>query len=153
VLISSIALLEIWGRSSLPLAENIMVKRDRIITFNPNDDISYVIQTLSKKNISGAPVVDLEDKIIGIVSELDIIELVKKSEIENRGIEFIEKMKVSEIMMKDIITASPKATLTDLVSYMSKKDVNRIPIVDKHKKLLGLVTRDDLLRGIYNQIE
>jgi len=139
----------------MPLAEDIMVKRDRVIVFHPDDDISYVAQTFSKKNISGSPVVDLEDRVIGVVSELDIIELVKKCDIKSlSGIKgFMEKTKVAEVMTKNVVTASPKVSLTELADLMSKKDVNRIPIVDKNRKLLGLVTRDDLLRGVYSQIE
>ncbi|MCP8305484.1 MAG: CBS domain-containing protein [archaeon] len=139
----------------MPLAEDIMVKRDRVVTFHPDDDVSYVAQTFYKKNISGSPVVDLEDRLIGVISELDIIELVKKSKIErlSQAKGFMEKTKVSEIMTKKVFTASPKASLTELAGLMFKKDVNRIPIVDKNGKLLGLVTRDDLLRGVYSQIE
>lgn len=139
----------------MPLAEDIMVKKDRVVTFHTHDDISYVAQTFYKKNISGAPVVDLEDRPIGVVSELDIIESVKKSRIEklSQAKGLMEKTKVSEIMTKKVVTASPDASLTELADLMFKKDVNRIPIVDKNGKLLGLITRGDLLRGVYSQIE
>lgn len=58
-------------------------------------------------------------------------------------------MKVQDIMSKTIMSASSDATFRELWKLISKRHINAIPIVDKKKTLLGLVTKEDLLQALY----
>ncbi len=58
-------------------------------------------------------------------------------------------MKVREIMSSGIITAGPDTTFQELWKLIIKRRINALPIVDKKKQLIGLVTKDDLLGALY----
>lgn len=58
-------------------------------------------------------------------------------------------MKVHMVMSAGITTASPDATVRDLWKLLFAKHINCIPVVDKKKKLLGIITKEDLLKALY----
>ena len=58
-------------------------------------------------------------------------------------------MKVHEIMSQGVVTVAAEATFKDLWKLIFRRHINAIPVVDKKKHLLGLVTKDDLLKSLY----
>ena len=148
-----------------------IMKKD-IITFNPDDTIKQVSEKLSKNNISGAPVVD-NGKLVGIISELDIIGHIRKTSkeydmvfiptsITNFGIiDFkdvdiknideaylkVSETPVSKLMKRDIISTKPEELAKNAATLMVDNKINRIPVVDD-EKLVGIVTRGDIIKGV-----
>ncbi|WP_135605989.1 CBS domain-containing protein [Methanococcoides sp. NM1] len=141
-----------------------------VIVCSPEDSISSVAQLLKKEDISGVPVVSASN-VMGIVSEGDLLKLL---EIPEHGglwlpspFEVIEipireliswedtkKMlsdvgskPVSEIMEKDIFTVSLESSVEDASRLMTKHKVNRLPVLDDDK-LVGIITRGDIIRGL-----
>lgn len=62
-------------------------------------------------------------------------------------------MKVADVMSRDIVTVTLDTPYRDLWKTIFKKHVNAMPVVDKQKKLLGIITREDLLEPIYPQYQ
>ena len=62
----------------------------------------------------------------------------------------ISQIKVSDIMIRDIITTSPNAEIIDVLRLMIEKDVNRVPVLEKGV-LVGIVTRGDIIFSIYKR--
>ncbi|SES64755.1 CBS domain-containing protein [Methanococcoides vulcani] len=141
-----------------------------VIVCSPEDSISSVAQLLKKEDISGVPVVSASN-VMGIVSEGDLLKLL---EIPEHGglwlpspFEVIEipireliswedtkKMlsdvgskPVSDIMEKDIFTVSLESSVEDASRLMTKHKVNRLPVLDGDK-LVGIITRGDIIRGL-----
>lgn len=154
----------------------IMVKeamqRD-VIKFKDVDTISYVANVLREKKISGAPIVDEDNKVIGIVSEgdimrlievhtpninlilpapLDLIELPVRMRLEldelAEGVAKAASVLVGEIMTKEVFTARGDFSISDAASLMDKHDVNRLPVVDGNDKLTGIITRGDIIGAL-----
>jgi CBS domain-containing protein len=107
----------------------ITVKKDMVLT--------DAIALLLRWHISAMPVVDNEDKIVGIVSEIDLVNLTFDG---NAGDTIVE-----EVMVTNIVSFSQDAKLADLVQTFLKKHLRRVPIIDKGK-VVGIVSRRDILR-------
>ncbi len=149
-------------------AKDIMTKD--VITVKKDHTVNQVIEILMDKNISGVPVVNDEDQVIGIVTEGDLIYRSKKLEIPRyftildsyifldntkKMEEQIRKMvgyRVEDIMTKDVIVVDKEDTLEEIATVMTKKSVNRVPVV-ADAKLVGIVTRRDIIRAYASSME
>lgn len=150
------------------------VMTTEVIAFKPIDKIRSVTEILIKRNISGAPVIDKQKKVIGVISEADIMNLtatiplpeidldpfnpfsifslishmrkVKKlpEEIEKQCKTLFEGS-VSDVMSKKPVTVSLDDSISDVARIMHKNDFNRLPVVDDDGKLIGIIARADVI--------
>jgi IMP dehydrogenase len=102
-----------------------------VVTIRPSDKISEAIDLMQKKSISGLPVVDDMGSLIGILTRRDV-NFADSADI------------VSSVMTKDVISAEPEVTIEEAKKIMNKQKVEKLPVVDSNKKLLGLVTIKDV---------
>ena len=86
------------------------------------------------------PVTDKNGKVVGIVTELDLLSAVAD------GKELV-KTTVEEIMSPDVVTVSPETPVTEVVKIMRDNNLLRVPVV-KETKLVGIVSRSDILRSL-----
>ncbi len=146
----------------------------QVITVLETDTIRDATITLAVDELSGAPVIDDDYHLCGIISEMDILNLIMKYEaalklespvlhllafpmdakfddpkLESAATKF-SQTKVSEIMTKDVITCTPDAEVVDVLALMLEKDVNRVPVLEKGV-LVGIVTRGDIIFSIYKR--
>ncbi len=144
-----------------------------VIKFHVDDKITDIAQILRENKISGAPIVDKDNKVIGIVSEGDIMRLLEVHSprinlILPSPLDWIElpiRMKyefdeiaedmnraasvhISEIMTKKVITTKEDDDISDAAQLMDTHSVNRLPVVDDEGKLIGIVTRGDLISAL-----
>jgi len=130
--------------------EEIMTKDVKIV--KPEDNLRNALDVLSEYMITGIPVLE-NDKLVGIISEADIIKVMdvrkildaKKDEIK---LSELERIKVKDIMSKDVIVITERELITDASELMYKHHVNRLPVLNEKKKLIGIVTKEDIIRGI-----
>ena len=108
-----------------------------VVTAKKNMVLTDVIALLLRWHISAMPVVDDEDRMVGIVSEIDLVNLTFDGNAADTTVE--------EVMVTDIVSFGPDAQLADLVQSFSKKHLRRVPIIDKGK-VVGIVSRRDILR-------
>jgi len=144
------------------LAKDIMTKE--VITVKQDNTIEEVIKLVLEHNISGLPVVDEDNKVIGIITEGDLIYRSKKLHIptfftlldsyiflENpKNLEEqLKKMtgyKVKDVMTEDVIAVDHEETIEEIATIMSRKNINRIPVL-KEGKLVGIVSRRDIIKA------
>lgn len=142
-----------------------------VITCKPGDPVSKLVELLKKHHISGMPVVDNE-KVVGIVSETDMLKLFQTPEVSSdmflpspfeiiempirsvirfeefkRSLEDIRMKPVRDIMKKKIYSVSPDISLEEASGMMVKYDVNRLPVIE-NGKLVGILVRSDIIRGL-----
>ncbi len=89
---------------------------------------------------SGMPVTDETGNVIGVITELDLLEAVLK------GKELV-RITAGDIMSKEVITANEATTAKELIKIMAEKSIVRLPITNKEGKLVGIVARCDLLKS------
>jgi len=141
----------------------------KIIYCYENDNLYTAIKKLLKYNISGMPVVDKSKKLKGIISITDIINFLSKKVIK-REIKkslwefslfifkqffersFLEKVKINlleekvkNIMKRDVITIEEGKTVGEAIEMMKKYDISRL-IVTRNSKVVGIITKTDILR-------
>ncbi|MHB8170612.1 MAG: CBS domain-containing protein [Thermincolia bacterium] len=136
-----------------------------LITVNPEATVEDVAKLLSQHKISGVPVVDEGGKLVGIVSEGDLIirnkelhvplaisilggviwlEDIKKFEEELRK---AVAVKVAEIMTTEVYTVDEEADTRQIATLMADKKVNRVPVL-RAGQMVGIVSRGDIVRSL-----
>ncbi len=115
-----------------------------VFTLKNNATIYEAMDFLIKKRISAAPIVDGNNKLIGILSEKDCLRLMSKG-IEHRLPSKEES--VINFMTKDVATISPDTDIFFVAGVFLNNFYRRMPVV-KDGKILGLVSRVDVLRGM-----
>ncbi|MEZ5786338.1 MAG: CBS domain-containing protein [Xanthobacteraceae bacterium] len=133
-----------------------------VVTVGPDANVQQVADLLVKHRISGLPVVDASGRVVGLVSEGDLLRRADagtgherswwlKLLIGSEGLarEYIHEhsRQVSDVMSREIITASPDTPVSDLAEILEKHRIKRVPIV-KDGKLVGIVSRANLLHGL-----
>ena len=139
-----------------------------VIVAKKDDSIANVATLLIREKIGGLPVVDEENKVVGIISETDIMQ--KETDIESprvinffQGLIFLDDIKkleddmkkvaaykVEDLMSKDIITVNEDDSFDYVANVMIKKSINRVPVVDKGNFLKGIICRYDIIKAMYN---
>ena len=145
-------------------AEDIMI-RD-VLTISPEDGIEKVAKILVETGISGLQVVNEDGKVVGIITEGDLVYQQKKLNIpaylnfldilvplgREEFLEDLKKMtafKVEDLMTKDVIMVGKKTNITEIATLMVENKINRVPVVDQEQRLLGIITRHDIIKHIY----
>jgi CBS domain-containing protein len=121
-------------------AGDIMTKK--LITFTPETQVLNAINTLISYRISGAPVLDEEGNLMGMLSEIDCMETYVQSAYHNEmgGL-------VKDFMSTEVKTISSSMGIVDLAEYFLETHFRRLPVVD-NGKLVGQISRRDVLRAI-----
>ncbi len=132
------------------LVENWMSKP--VITISSDDSMQSATGFLRKHHISILPVID-NAKLVGIITDRD---LKRASASDATSLEIhelaylISKIKVKEIMTKDPITVPPYYTLEQTSKILLDNKISGVPVVSDEGQILGIITRDDLLRVLVN---
>lgn len=114
-----------------------------LITFRPEDEVGKVIASLSEHQISGAPVLNNRNELVGIISEQDCLRVVLDSVYHNSP---ISKHLVKDYMQKDLLTISHDADVVDAANMFLKHRFRRFPVV-KDGVLQGQVSKRDILQA------
>ncbi len=146
----------------MPLARDIM-KRD-VISVSPDMTVEELGRLFIEKNISGAPVVNEEGELTGIVTENDLVAQDKRLHIptllrlfdayialEPPSLikEELRKMSartVGDICTREAISVNEETQMEDVATIMTEKRVHIVPVV-KGKKLLGIIGRHEIIKA------
>jgi len=141
-------------------AADIMTRKVRTVT--PDTLVQDVAGIMIKHKISGVPVVDAQNRVVGIVTEGD---LMRRSEIgterhrpwwlellsdpDSSAADFIKSRgrKVADVMTRSVISVTPRTELREIADTMEKWNIKRVPVVSGGK-LVGIASRYDLLRAL-----
>jgi CBS domain-containing membrane protein len=130
-----------------------------VIKVNVAADISEVINLLAENRISGLPVVDSENRVVGVVSEADILfmEGVNKDHTFKDIIRHLLGEPLSghkggrllkEMMTSPALTVTPETDLRDVALTFNAKRIKRLPVVDSQGRLIGVISRADIVKAI-----
>ncbi|AXK81510.1 CBS domain-containing protein [Pseudolabrys taiwanensis] len=133
-----------------------------VVTVGPDDDVADAIKLLAEFDVSALPVVEEDDKVIGIISEAD---LVRRPEIgtEKHRAWWLEALtpgstlaeefakahgrRVSEVMSTDVVSAGEDASLGEIATLLEKHRIKRVPIL-RDGRLVGIVSRSNLIQAL-----
>lgn len=134
------------------------------VTAKPLDSVETVLKLLEEQHISGLPVVNDNNEVVGVISETDLLFKERPirmplyltflgSVIYLESLDKFEQqlkkslgMLVQDVMTPEPINISVDAPISEAASLMLDKQINRLPVVDQDNKLIGILTRSDLMR-------
>jgi CBS domain-containing protein len=137
----------------------------KIITVTPETAVSALAQILATANIGGAPVVDEEGRLLGVVTESDLIDQTKKVHIPTvvailDSLIFLErpdKMEkeirkiagtvVGDIYSKNPLTVNEETPLDEIATIMAKKHVHTLPVM-RGEQLVGVIGKGDIIKTL-----
>ena len=117
-------------------ADELVIRREDVVTASPDQTVRAVDEMMEGEGVSGAPVVDESDEVLGIISGTDI----------RPYLEVGERDEVREAMTDEVITAPEGVTAREALELMYEHKIERVPIVDESKHLVGLVTMQGILQ-------
>ena len=94
---------------------------------------------LTERNFGSVPVVEQGRTLVGLVSEFDLLRIMEEGK-------DLRQITASEIMTRDVVTATEQMLLPDIVKLLREHHLIRVPVVN-NKKLVGIVARRDVVFG------
>ena len=141
-------------------AQDIMVRG--VISVGPDMPVRAAANTMVSNAVSALPVIDIDAKLVGIVSEGDLIRRVENDTERERSWwlemfvstdtlarEFVKShgKRVADVMTRNVITAAPSASLREVANLMENHGIKRVPIVE-NEKVVGIVSRANLMQAL-----
>jgi CBS domain-containing protein len=139
-------------------AQDIMVRG--VISVGPDMTVRAAAHAMVSNGVSALPVIDIDAKLLGIVSEADLIRRVENDTERRRSWwldlfmsndvlmrEFVKShaIRVADVMTRNVITALPQTTLREIANLMEKHGIKRVPIIE-NDKVVGIVSRANLVQ-------
>ena len=138
-----------------------------VVTVVEEDTVEKCANLLIKHDLSGLPVLDSKGKVIGMVTEGDVMR--RASRIEGpaalealRGIFYLESPKhfmdelqrsmgsrAGDIMTENVITVGPDKKIEDAATLLVQEKIKRLPVVDEKGNLIGIVSRKDIMNHLF----
>ena len=114
-----------------------------VITFKADQEIMDVTEKIIQKKISGAPVVNDNGEIIGVITEKDCLRVIYDEKYHNL---FPNKGKVTNYMSKEVVTVNHNIKINELASLFMKSNFRRYPVL-RNGKMVGIISRRDVLKA------
>lgn len=132
-----------------------------VITVSNISTVKDAANLIFRLQISGLPVVDENEHVVGMITEKDLIRMALPSYIEQVGdlsylphfepfdkkLAHADKIKISDIMRKDVICLTEDVDVVEAARIMITKGIRRIPVL-RDKKLVGIICRSDIVKEI-----
>ena len=135
-----------------------------VLSITKYESIMRVANILSEKNISGLPVVDSEKKVVGMITQADILSMVGVGR-EHTFKDLLKYMlgeplperrvgdHVGDIMTSPAITIKPESNIAEAVRLLDEKKIRRLTVVDGNNTLIGIITRADILKAVIKKLQ
>ncbi|MDD3887734.1 MAG: CBS domain-containing protein [Patescibacteria group bacterium] len=144
--------------------QEVMTKK--IIKIKKGTTLREAAKILIKNDITGAPIVNEKDKVIGIISEknvfralypnyeefyIDLDIIAKPKNLDDRLLKIVD-LKVENFMVKDVVSALPSDSVVKVGGIMMARGIHRVLVVDQKNTLLGVVSRRDIYPAVFKML-
>ena len=134
------------GSTKIPTARDLMARH--LISLDPATPAMEAARVLLENGISGAPVVDKQGALLGVLSEFDCIRQVAAGQYHE---DHDSVYTVADLMTTDVHTLSPDSELFGIASEMVGRRVRRLPVVEDGK-VIGQISRRDVFRSLFDYL-
>lgn len=118
------------------------VMQSQVETLGGQTPLQEAIQFFARSRHRGFPIVE-NDQLVGIITQMDLVKAQENS--------LSPEMAISQIMTPNPVTVSPQESLTQVLYLLSYYKLSRLPVIDQ-RKLVGIITRSDVLRAQANRL-
>jgi len=123
------------------------------------------LDLLQKMQISGLPVIDADRKLVGMFTEKEVVAAILPSYLERVGrfiyqenpkavkqkVQMFSGIKVKDIMRQNVVTVDEDTTLCEVARIMLTQKARRIPVLNKEKEVVGIVSRGDVVKALFQE--
>jgi CBS domain-containing protein len=146
-------------------ASDVMTRE--IISVRPDTTVAEAIRMMLDNRISGLPVIDEAGRLVGILTEGDLLRRGETGTERHRprwleiligpgrlAEEYVRThgRKIGEVMTRDPVSVTPDTSLKEIVELMERRRIKRVPVLDGEAPV-GIISRADLLRGLAGALE
>lgn len=129
-----------------PLYQADQIMRSPVISVNADDEVARAWQALVDHQIRQAPVLDVGGRLVGIVSERNLLTALN---VDDQGkVRDVMSRRVADVMTTPVVAAHPFTDIRQIASVMLEGDVDGVPIVNEQGLLSGFVSRSDILNAV-----
>ena len=114
-----------------------------VVAVRPTDTLAYARNLMLKKDIGRLVVIDEKEDLVGIVTVSDLVSAMYEVEFDRP----LDQIKVKEVMSPNVITIESNKTLKAAAKLMIKNDVGGLPVLGRDGKVVGIITRSDVVRA------
>ena len=138
-----------------------------VVTVTADTSVKELATILLERNISGVPVLDENDNLVGIVTESDLIFQNKRLHVPpvitildsflfldnpdrmEQELKKIAGATVRDICSEDVVTIMPTTPLDEIATIMTEQKIHTLPVVDEDSEMVGIVGKKDIIRTIF----
>ncbi len=144
--------------SRVVTAREVMTRE--VVAVGPDTPLAEVAAAMGKAGISGVPVIDSAGKVLGVISEKDFLThmgvtgpqnfmTLVASCLQSKGCVAlpIKKRRAADIMSAPAVSVGPETSIKGIAAIFTGRSINRVPVTDPEGRLLGIVTRGDLVKA------
>ncbi len=137
-------------------ANDIMTRA--VVTVTPDTPVKIAAELMAVKEVSGVPVIDKDNNVVGVLSERDFLSRMGGGGTKNfmtvvarclvaKGCAAlaIREKTVKDIMTSPAVTVNSHAQSLDIGALLKKKGINRVPVIDQKGRLIGIISRGDII--------
>ena len=129
-----------------PVTDYMLMEKD-LITFKPETEVMEVVETLLQHKITGAPVLNDKKELEGLIDDKDCLKVLFGSTYHNQP---VAKNTAAHFMSNVMKTISVHADIYDVADTFLKTKYKRLLVVDDDGKLVGQISRQDILQAIHD---
>ena len=128
-----------------PLYHANQIMQPEVVTVGIDDDVARAWRTLVDHQIHQAPVLDAGQRLVGIVSERNLLTSLN---VDNGEVRDVLRRRVGDVMATPVVAATPLTDIRRIARVMLERGVDGVPIVNDGGALLGFVSRSDILHAV-----
>jgi len=130
------------------------IMSEHVIVIRPDRLVRQVSHLMMRDRVSGFPVVDENECLVGIITMTDLFSMINKTAAHHQVDEFYRQLPefqllpIEKVMSKKVITIGPETRLPEIIKILVDENVHTFPVVEG-QKIIGIVSRHDILNAIY----
>lgn len=128
-----------------PLYEASQIMQTQVITLAANDEVAHAWQVLVENRIHQAPVLDDTQRLVGIVGDRNVLTTLNVDRGQIRDVLF---KRVRDVMTTPVVAAAARTDIRQIARVMLERDVEGVPVVDEAGRIIGFISRSDILRAV-----
>lgn len=136
-----------------------------VTSVSPDANAKEALELLRKMQISGLPVIDETNKLVGMFTEKEVLTAILPSYVEKVGrfmyqenpkavkqkVASLSTVKVKDIMRKEVVTVDEDTALCEVARLMLTQKARRLPVINKTGEVVGIVARGDVVKALFEE--
>jgi len=142
------------------LVKDFMIKD--VFVMEKNESLKALLELMVEKKIGGVPVVDKDNKLVGVISDGDVLRALKpttyvgyyyffKEELDDNLLEEAN-LPIKKLMRKRVVTIDENADMEEALKLLASHHFKKIPVINENKEVVGIISRGDMIKKLREKL-